>query len=366
MWAKQYVVYKIGGSILRNYRDITHTLEFLLSRELEGSVVVVSAVKGVTDLIIDLCRGRYPRDDALEAIYAVYSDIIDGFGLEGFSSLLDSSIRELERLSRLCGTSKAALDEALSFGELFTSRLIYSLLESRLGRAVYIDHRMMGLTTDSNFGDARPILSVSRRNIARRLGPLLNRGYTVVVPGFIGVDRRGRTTTMGRGASDLTASVIAFSLDAAGLYFVTDTSGILSSDPRYVRDPKPVKCLDLEEAEYASRYRVKGIHPLAFKILKRFRGGIMVMDRFGDGTAICGDCRDYGPKILVGVGGKYVVIGRYSKHVLSAFSSGLEDLGLKVSSISDLYIELESPREGLDMDQVYRLIFSGRRVVHDG
>ena len=148
----------------------------------------------------------------------------------------------IETANQACGGSmaKANLDDVVAMGERTSARVFSAALKAHGIRSHYLDpsRRDWPIVTNSEFGNADPVLPDCERLIKNNVQPLLEGGLVVVVPGFVGRTEDGRTTTMGRGGSDVTALVLARILHADLVLLVTDVEGILTADPKIIKEPR--------------------------------------------------------------------------------------------------------------------------------
>ncbi len=145
--------------------------------------------------------------------------------------------------------SDRAVDEILSMGERLSARLLWSVLEASGVRSVFLDPSMpeWPIATDSNFRRANVDMEETARRCRESLLPMIEQGIVPVICGFLGRDREGRTTTLGRGASDRTAFLLGHCLNAGEVVIVTDVEGVMSADPRIVRDARLLRSIHFEE-----------------------------------------------------------------------------------------------------------------------
>lgn len=220
------LVVKFGGSCLSTPNSIREAAEKVAKEVAKGRrvVVVVSALSGVTDQYLNLAK---------EASQEKFS--------------------------------KAELDEFLSMGERSAVRLMSLTLNSNGIKAVGLDPSSDSwpILTDSNFGNAEVDLGKTRELVGRNLLPLLEEGYTLVVPGFIGLSPEGKVTTLGRGGSDITAVLLGNCLEAGEVVFVKDVGGVLSADPKKVSSPQKIDSLMVGEAYSLAVAGAKVIQPKA-------------------------------------------------------------------------------------------------------
>jgi aspartate kinase len=158
-----------------------------------------------------------------------------------------------------------ALDDIASMGERTSMRIMASSLRA-LGLTTWdVDPHSSKwpIFTDTNFGNARIDLEKTRRAVHDNILPLLREGAVVVIPGFIGLSPDGKVTTLGRGGSDITAMVLGDCSNAEEVVFVKDVAGILSADPKKVKEPLKIDALDAEEAYSLANAGAKVVHPKA-------------------------------------------------------------------------------------------------------
>ena len=220
------LVVKFGGSCLSTPNSIREAAEKVAKEVAKGKrvVVVVSALSGVTDQYLNLAK---------EASQEKFS--------------------------------KAELDEFLSMGERSAVRLMSLTLNSNGIKTVGLDPSSdpWPILTDSNFGNAEVDLGKTRELVGRNLLPLLEEGYTLVVPGFIGLSSEGKVTTLGRGGSDITAVILGNCFEAGEVVFVKDVGGVLSADPKKVSSPQKIDSLMVGEAYSLAVAGAKVIQPKA-------------------------------------------------------------------------------------------------------
>jgi len=231
--------------------------------------VVLSAMKGVTDLLISAAQLAERASDrlkpALEEIRARHFDTARALfaPAEQASALTPMAVmcNELEEvlhgveLIREC--SARTMDLVMSFGERLSCRLAVSYMKSAGHAVELVDAREL-ILTDERFGAAGVDFSASYEKISRRLQAV---NGIAVIPGFIGATKDGVTTTLGRNGSDYTASIIGAGAGAGLIEIWTDVDGVLSADPRQVPDAFVIPTISSEEAMELSYFGAKVIHP---------------------------------------------------------------------------------------------------------
>ncbi|MGH9917364.1 MAG: aspartate kinase, partial [Nitrososphaerales archaeon] len=127
--------------------------------------------------------------------------------------------------------------------------------------AVYMTGGEAGIMTDDRFGDATPLMEVTKFQVREKLAPLLVEGKTPVVTGYIGATQRGDITTLGRGGSDFTGTTIAAAIDADEVWIWSDVDGLMTADPRIVPDARVLREISYEEAGEMAVFGAKALHP---------------------------------------------------------------------------------------------------------
>jgi aspartokinase/homoserine dehydrogenase 1 len=239
-------------------------------------VVVVSAIAGATDALFAIAAHaeRGERDAAgrlLRALRARYLRAARAAGPRGASgrALVASVEAELDELAELAAglrllrdLSPRTSDFVVARGERLSARIVAAALGVAGLRARYVDATAI-IRTDDHFGHASPDYPRTDRAVRRVLRPLLARGIIPVVPGFIGASAGGEVTTLGRGGSDLTATLLARALGASRVSLWKDVPGFLTADPRVVSDARVIPELHTREAAELAYYGAKVLHPRA-------------------------------------------------------------------------------------------------------
>ncbi len=260
----------------------------VVGRDYRGGklVLVVSAMKGVTDSLIRAFDNHDP--DALDDALSTYIDESLNLGLSGLASFLELMREELRRFINL--GEPWVRDYVVVHGELLSTLLIERVLNELLGlraKAVYEP----GIVTDDNWGFASVNHGLSSRYVVERLGSVLSKYDVAVVPGFLGVTGDGRYSSLGRGGSDYTASLLASYLNASQLTFYTESGGLLTGDPKVVSDPVLIREVGYEEVHTASILGAKRFHPRTFEPLLGSRVLTIITDPWrDDGTYVVNNC----------------------------------------------------------------------------
>jgi aspartate kinase len=267
------VVMKFAGTSIADAHPIVRVAS-IVARQAGPRVVVVSALAGVTDRLLqvgsltrsgraDLARGVLER--LVRRHHAIASALPDPpssrSALSELLGMLHDDVASL--VSRAAADRHVepwALDRILAAGELMASRLMAHALQ-RLGVAsAWVDPRQV-IETDDAHGCAAVDLAATAMRLERHVRPLVTGGRVPVMGGFVGATPDGRTTTLGRGGSDVTAAVLGVGLGASEVQIWTDVDGVLAADPRVVRQPRRVPTLSFGEARDLAFFGAKVLHP---------------------------------------------------------------------------------------------------------
>jgi len=240
--------------------------------------------------------------------------------------------------------SDEAVDEILSLGERLSARLMWGLLQAMGVKSTFLDPSMeqWPVVTDSKFRGAKVDLEETVRRCRVHLLPMMEEGTVPVICGFLGRDPQGRTTTLGRGASDQTAFLLGYGLGADEVIIVTDVEGVMSADPRIVRGARLLKAITVEELWDLSVGGAQVMNSKALDFKLEGQRARIVHYRWGNldsgGTEIMGSA-DSDIKIAMGDGpiSSVTVVGEGMSRVpglLSKFSQALAQRGINILSVS--------------------------------
>src|SRR5580700_5139434 len=270
------VVMKFGGSSVASADRIKNVAERVKGSGKGHQVVVVcSAMGDITDELLALCadasegmekpveeRLASIRETHLAALTATVSDKEVRRQVLGMLNVTLSQLEKLARGSTVLGElTPRSKDAILSCGERLSNPIVWGALLERGMDAVYMTGGEAGIMTDDRFGDATPLMEVTKFQVREKLAPLLAEGKTPVVTGYIGATQRGDTTTLGRGGSDFTGTTIAASIDADEVWIWSDVDGLMTADPKIVPDARVLREISYEEAGEMAVFGAKALHP---------------------------------------------------------------------------------------------------------
>lgn len=269
---KTIVVSKFGGTSMGDAQCMKRSAQVSLSQN--ANLVVVSATSGTTNLLIALgnkaLNHEWPQLDTLiEDIRKRHLAIAQDLKLEdGGHTQLSKLFLELESIIKgifyLKDLSLKALDALQSLGERMSSVLFTQAMKNELGasgrKAILYDVRDV-LKTDDFFGKAKPNQDWINQHAPEFFSAIIKDGHVGVTQGFIGSTMEGHTTTLGRGGSDFSAAILAEGMNATTLEIWTDVTGILTTDPRMVKEAKVIEEISFKEASELATFGAKVLHP---------------------------------------------------------------------------------------------------------
>ena len=283
-------IQKFGGASLEGARAFARAFS-LVEAGPRPTVIVVSAMAGVTDGLLGLARPTPDRDARADAaslrsrhLAAARAVVGSGPARRRLNGEIQRSFEEVEALARTPHfareLSPRALDHLLARGEELAARVFASGLAAH-GIPSEMVNAVELVATDGRAGQASPNLAETDRRVRKRIRPLLRRGIIPVVPGFLGGGPDGGVVTLGRGGSDLTATLLARALSARAILLWKDVPGFLTADPHVVPDARVIPQLHPREAAELAYYGAKVLHPRALTPLARRRIPIFIRP-FGD------------------------------------------------------------------------------------
>ncbi len=268
------IVMKFGGTSMGSRESIKNVANIVKHNLKNKPVVVVSAMSGVTDSFInsaqDALKGHTAKvEKSILTIRKKHEELLLGFGDQPkvktfWAKNMEPLFVEIELLlqgiAMLKELSPRSLDNLSSFGERLSSYLLVFVFDSMKVKAERFDTREI-LRTDSDFGSANVDFKTSKTSYKRKIIPFLQAGGVPVLTGYIGADKDGNTTTLGRGGSDYSASIAGILLGAKSVEIWTDVDGILTANPRDVENTKLWQQISFQEAAELAYSGAKVLHP---------------------------------------------------------------------------------------------------------
>ncbi len=280
-------VYKFGGTSVRSTERICHVVALVRATEPDVQpVVVVSALGGVTDLLLESIEDAVSRSgnhrEAAGYMRKRHADAARRLALAAevpeLESLLDGLWRDLsdrlEGIFLLGECTDRTKDAIVSLGERASAPIVAAAFRAAGEKAHAVDARDL-IRTDASFGEANVEFEESARRIVRALRHLPP-GQIAVVTGFIASTKDGRTTTLGRSGSDYTATIVGRALRAERVVIWTDVDGVLSADPRDVPEAFPLARLSYTEAAEMAYFGARVLHPRTMRPVQEARIPLLI------------------------------------------------------------------------------------------
>ena len=258
------IVMKFGGSSVANAERIKHVASIIKAYKEKKPVVVLSAMGDTTDHLLEAADQAVKGIVDVEGVAKLHKETAEllNVNIETIQDLLKELNQLLTGISMLKEISKRSRDYLVSFGERMSVRMMAAYLSKEGIPAKFYDAWDIGILSDSNYMAAELLDSVWD-DIPKYLTGYKN-GTDVEIPivtGFIAKDVKGNITTLGRGGSDLTATMIGAAMQAEEVQTWKDVDGILTTDPRIVKEAKPVPEVTYEEAQELAMFGAQVLHP---------------------------------------------------------------------------------------------------------
>jgi aspartokinase/homoserine dehydrogenase 1 len=314
-------VMKFGGTSVGDASCISRVAEIVRAGAHDASlVVVVSAMSGVTNKLLEAASTAAAGDSGrLTAIlellrqqhHSAAGTLVDCVAdHQLLIRALDALLHETEclchdvlRARKLTPQSRDAIS---GFGERFCVLLVTAALTQRGVSSRSIDATEL-IATDANHGSADPQMHLTKLQCEQRLRPLLNQGIIPVVTGFIGATAGGVPTTLGRGGSDFSATILGAALGAAEVVIWTDVDGVLTADPRLVSGTCAIAEISYREAADLAHFGAKVLHPKTLRPVSASGVPVSIRNTFSPahpGTKITSTARptDSGVRAITAIG----------------------------------------------------------------
>jgi aspartate kinase len=312
---RKILIMKFGGTSVGSSDAIRQTAQIVrdCNNEEISLVVVVSAMNGVTNLLLDSAGAASEGDRQqcladIEMIREKQLNAVVGLDLSESAAnelllMIDDFISQLQNycqsIAVLGEVTPRGLDAIASLGERMNARLVSTQLRA-LGLSSQVIDADRLIVTDNAFQHANPLKEETNRKTRAVILPAMEEGIIPVVTGFIGATSDGIITTLGRGGSDYTAAILGDALDAAEVWTWTDVDGVMTADPSIVKDARVISNLTFDEVSEMAYFGAKVLHPKTMRPLIEKDIPIRVKNTFNPqapGTCISGDAQQKPGKI---------------------------------------------------------------------
>ena len=275
------IVMKFGGSSVATGEKIRHVAQLIADNASKdcGVVAVVSALEGITNQLIQASeeakkgnRGYIPnfKKELLQRHNTTVDQAIkDSKIREEIKQVLAERIGDLEQV--LTGIvfvgelTPKSRDNVIAYGEKLSAPIVSGALRDLGVDSVHLTGGEAGIVTDSNFGEAGLLMNVTKYQLNKNVEPLIKKGIVPVLTGFIAATQDDVTTTLGRGGSDYTATIVGAALEVNEVWIWTDVDGIMTSDPKIVAEAKTIPEMSFKEATELTIFGAKAMHPRALE-----------------------------------------------------------------------------------------------------
>ena len=273
------IVMKFGGTSVGTGKNIRHVAETVTqyAKKDYKVAVVVSALAGVTNNLLEVaCQAKKSDEKQIETftkellkkhVEAISTAITSKQIQKEVTQTTEQTISELEKvLTGICYVGELtpkSKDYVASFGERLSAPIVSGAIRDHKFESQSFTGKEAGIVTDSNFGEANPLMNYTTHLIRERLGPLFEKGTIPVVTGFIAANQDGVITTVGRGGSDYTATILGVALQVDEVWIWTDVDGIMTTDPKIVPTARMLPQLSYQEAAEMAIFGAKAMHPRA-------------------------------------------------------------------------------------------------------
>jgi aspartate kinase len=275
------IVMKFGGTSVATGENIRRVANIVADSVKKGYrvVVVVSALAGVTNQLVEEAEQAKKKDEKqiqeftrklVEKHVTTVTAAIENKSIQKeVEQVIKKTVSALEKvLTGICYVGEItpkSRDYVLSFGERLSAPIVWGALRDIKLQTQCFTGKEAGIVTDENFGEARPLMNVTTHQVKGRLEPLLEKKIVPVVTGYIAATQDGVITTLGRGGSDYTATILSVALAADEVWIWTDVDGIMTTDPKIVQSAKMLPQLSYGEAAEMAIFGAKAMHPSALE-----------------------------------------------------------------------------------------------------
>lgn len=382
------LVMKFGGTSVSSVKSIEAICQIVKQNMEYKPVVIVSALSKVTDSLVNLCNieNQAHLDNLLAEIYAKHGELSKKFLTAATQkkvlTYIDNCLKDVKtKLTKFYNKHKTSAslmlkDEIVASGEKSSSFLISHILNEYGQIKAKPVIATNCIITNKKFGAADFLLPQTRKATKAAILPLLDRNIVPVITGFIGATRDGETTTLGRGGSDYSASIIGFALDSQEIQIWTDVDGVYSADPRQIKSVKLLSVLTYNEASELAVLGAKVLHPRTIMPAIKSNIPVRVLNTFNlasSGTLIINEVKEEFSRVkaitsklavpLITIQSNDMFLGKgFLKNVFAIFTK----FGLSVNLVSVSEVSVSVTFDNLDsLDEALELVSKFAQVERD-
>ena len=281
------IVMKFGGVSVADGESMRNVGKIVERFRAEGNelVVVTSAMFNVTNSLLDAAKRagkgqmehvlKFVEDTRERHIQSARDAMSDKEVLERTIQVIESKCDDLKNIllgiAHIGELTPRSKDFVVGFGERFSAPILQGALEDLGMKAMAMTGGEAGIITDDHFGWAEPLMNVTTLEVRQVIDPLVENGVVPVVGGFTAATQDGTQTTLGRGGSDFTASIIGAAIRADEVWVWKDVEGLMTANPMIVKDARMIDRISFSEAMELAHFGAQVIHPKALESAARFQ-----------------------------------------------------------------------------------------------
>ena len=273
------IIMKFGGTSVKNAAAFKNVASIIKNNLHKNPLIVLSAMAGVTNILEESVQNavNQMKDDVNKAIIklkATHNDTIselfsgDPEKKQALENILADEMKKLEALLSATGTIKIESTDLshaiLSIGEIISSSIMTSLLQTMDIPAKFVDARGIMITTNQN-NEIVPVPEIIEVEAQKQILPHMENGSIVITQGFIGATSEGAPTTLGRNGSDFSAALLGAALHVEEIQIWTDVNGILTADPTIIKSARPLEFMTFDEACELAYFGARVLYPSAIQ-----------------------------------------------------------------------------------------------------
>lgn len=391
------VVMKFGGASVADGEKLRKVATIVRKFHKDGHqlIVVTSAMYNVTNSLVEVARhasqGKKEKvREFMEAIISRHTKaagaaIADEKVLATTMSMVESRGDELRNIllgiAHIGELTPRSRDYVLGYGEKLSAPMLEGAIEDLGMKAKALTGGEAGIVTDDRFGDASPLMNVTSLQARQSLEPLLDQGVIPVIGGFVASTQDGVQTTLGRGGSDYTASIIGAAIGADEVWVWKDVDGLMTANPKFVKTARMIETISFAEAMELAHFGAEVVHPKALECAAKYKLPFRVKsvkDPDGKGTFIVGEVKvkhgdvakaitNIGDVTVITVSGASMVgTPRLAAKVLQVLTDEDIDVLMISQSSSEESITLATPRaSGSKAQNALELSLLGSKQVRE-
>jgi len=276
------LILKYGGSSISSAKDIQNVAKHIQSLSKQNQLVIVcSAISDTTDDLIEISKlikneNKKKAEQLAKKIANRHQELakhtikkpqIRKKLLQTLNEYFVELVALIDGMVLLGEVTPRSMDYLFSFGERLSIKLISAAINDLGKKSISLTGKEVGIVTDSNFGESKPLMDTTRLRISKTLDSLFSEKIIPVIGGFAGADQHGHVTTFGRGGSDYSATIIGSCIKADEIWLMSDVDGLMTADPKIVKNAKLLKEVSYIEAIEMAMFGAKQIHPRTFEPL---------------------------------------------------------------------------------------------------